>query len=61
MATTKPPPNNNNHHDEDGLGFSFVTPDWKEKLKVITSQFAILYNAIQDFIVPKYYHDRSYR
>ena len=45
----------------DSLGFSFVTPDWKAKLKAGSSHLVNLYNAAQDFIVPKYYHDRSYR
>ncbi|XP_071800981.1 transmembrane protein 181-like isoform X1 [Asterias amurensis] len=45
----------------DAVNYSFQTPEWKGKVKDAWGYATGLYDAVQDYIVPKYYHDRSYR
>ncbi|XP_072178474.1 transmembrane protein 181-like [Diadema setosum] len=45
----------------DAYGFSYKAPQWTAKLKSSCKGAFDLYSAVQDFIVPKYYYDRSNR
>ncbi|XP_022106833.1 transmembrane protein 181-like isoform X2 [Acanthaster planci] len=45
----------------DALNYSFQMPEWKTRAKEGWGYVVRLYDAVQDYIVPKYYHDRSNR
>ncbi|XP_038047391.1 transmembrane protein 181-like isoform X2 [Patiria miniata] len=45
----------------DALNYSFQMPEWKGRVKEGWDYVVRLYDAVQDYIVPQYYHDRSNR